>query len=752
MICNKSSILAAATLLLCLNVPLTAQQKKVPYLTPRQAVDKMTLVDGFEVKVFAGEPDIGQPIAFCYDAKGRIWVVENYNYVSRGNHTTDSKTKLAILEDTDGDGKFDKKKYFTENLTFSSGIAIGHGGVWVGSPPNLVFIPDADGDDKPDGEPKVLLDGWGIRDRHETLNSFMWGPDGWLYGCHGVFTHSKVGKPGSGDSERLYIDGGVWRYHPTQHEFEIFAHGLSNPWGIDFDKHGQLFATACVIPHLWHVVQGGVYHRQSGRHVNPYVYDDIKTIRDHAHKSAHGGARFYLADTFGEKYRDQLFMCNIHQHQVLTDIMVPKGSGFVGEHGDDFLSAHDAQWVGFSVELGPDGGIYILDWHDSDICGKKIVHGETGRIYRIMPKGAKGVSPPNLPALNDAKLVAMQLHKNDWYVRQARVILAHRAATGKLDDSVAGDLVAMFNEQAESPKRLRALWALNSIGAADQNMLMGLLEHKDPNVRGWTVQLLCESKKPSKAAVEAFTAMAVSEKSPVVRLFLASALQRLPAEQRWGIVAGLVKHGEDVDDHNIPKLIWYGLEPIVKLDTAKALTLTATGKIPILSQYVARRATNTVAAPPQRRGGKGGHSTDGKALTKTLQRVAPEFSIAAVGEGGVRYHSSFRNRAAVQTHPLNRDRPAVLERTIDVPSGKKTHLAIGVSHHGHGDFQLIVRANGKVIHEQLVNSKTVKDEWVDLQLDLTSLAGKKVRLAIENKANDWRNEWAYWSLVKVISE
>ncbi len=752
MICNKSNFLAVATLLLCLNVPLKAQQKKVPYLTPQQAVDKMTLVDGFEVKVFAGEPDIGQPIAFCYDAKGRIWVVENYNYVSRGSHTTDSKTKLAILEDTDGDGKFDKKKYFTESLTFSSGIAIGHGGVWVGSPPNLVFIPDADGDDKPDGEPKVLLDGWGIRDRHETLNSFMWGPDGWLYGCHGVFTHSKVGKPGADDSQRLYIDGGVWRYHPTRHEFEIFAHGLSNPWGIDFDKHGQLFATACVIPHLWHVVQGGVYHRQSGRHVNPYVYDDIKTIRDHAHKSAHGGARFYLADTFGKKYRDQLFMCNIHQHQVLTDIMVPKGSGFVGEHGDDFLSAHDEQWVGFSVELGPDGGIYILDWHDSDICGKKIVHGETGRIYRIMPKGAKGVSPPNLPALNDAELVAMQLHKNDWYVRQARVILAHRAATGKLDDSVAGDLVAMFNEQAESPKRLRALWALNSIGAADENMLMGLLEHKDPNVRGWAVQLLCESKKPSKAAVEAFTAMAVSEKSPVVRLFLASALQRLPAEQRWGIVAGLVKHGEDVDDHNIPKLIWYGLEPIVKLDTAKALTLTATGKIPILSQYVARRATNTAAAPPQRRGGKGGHSTDGKALTKTLQRVAPEFSIAAVGEGGVRYHSSFRNRPAVQTHPLDRKLPAVLERTIAVPSGKKTHLAIGVSHHGHGDFQLIVRANGKIIHDQVVNSKTVTDEWVDLKLDLSSLAGKKVKLAIENKANDWHNEWAYWSQIKVISE
>ncbi|MFP6666537.1 MAG: PVC-type heme-binding CxxCH protein, partial [Pirellulales bacterium] len=187
MINSRMKSLAVTVALVGFATVATAQQK-VPYLTPQQAVDKMTLVDGFQVQVFAGEPDIGQPIAFCYDAKGRIWVVENYNYRTRGNHTTDQSTKLAILEDADGDGKFDKKKYFTEKLTFSSGIAVGHGGVWVGAPPNLVFIPDADGDDKPDGPPKVLLEGWGIHDRHETLNSFLWGPDGWLYGCHGVFT------------------------------------------------------------------------------------------------------------------------------------------------------------------------------------------------------------------------------------------------------------------------------------------------------------------------------------------------------------------------------------------------------------------------------------------------------------------------------------------------------------------------------------------------------------------------------------
>ena len=150
--------------------------------------------------------------------------------------------------------------------------------MWVGAAPEFLFIPDADGDDRPDGPPQVLLDGWGYQDTHETLNTFTWGPDGWLYGCHGVFTHSQVGKPGTPNDQRVRINAGIWRYHPTKHVFEVFAEGTSNPWGIDFNDEGQAFITACVIPHLYHIIQGGRYQRQAGQHFNPYTYDDIKTI------------------------------------------------------------------------------------------------------------------------------------------------------------------------------------------------------------------------------------------------------------------------------------------------------------------------------------------------------------------------------------------------------------------------------------------------------------------------------------------
>ena len=537
------------------------KDSNAPFLSPSEAIAKMSVPDGFEVSVFASEPDIAEPIAFCFDDRGRLWVAENFNYQTRRQHTDDQVSRIQILEDTNGDGVFDNKKTFTDKLTFTSGLACGFGGVFVGSPPNLTFIPDADGDDVPDGPPEVLLDGWGIRDRHETLNSFIWGPDGWLYGCHGVFTHSDVGKPGAKDEDRQFIDAGIWRYHPTRKTFEIFARGLSNPWGFDFNDHGQGFATCCVIPHLFHVVQGGTYHKQSRPHVNPYVYDDIKTIRDHTHLSAHGGARFYLADAFPAAYRDRLFMCNIHEHAVLTDVMEPKGSSFIGRHGDDFMPTNDLAWVGFSVEIGPEGGVYLLDWHDQDICGNAVKFPNSGRVYRIMPENARSHTPPDLGAMSDSELVELQGHPNDWYVRQARTLLQYRAAKGSLDVPLAhAQLGDMFRTATSTPKQLRALWALHATDGLSRKRLAELLDHDDEYVRAWVIQFLCDpcdinAFQPKRKTdwrlevpiLKKFAEMACKDSSPIVRLYLASAAQRLAFADRWSILEGLVSHEEDGD-------------------------------------------------------------------------------------------------------------------------------------------------------------------------------------------------------------
>ena len=754
-----------------------------PFLKPDEAVKKMAIPDGFDVSIFAAEPDIAEPIAFCFDHKGRIWVAENFNYRTRRNHTDEEVSRIQILEDTNGDGVFDKKKTFTDKLTFTSGLAVGFGGVFVGSPPNLTFIPDADGDDKPDGPPEILLDGWGIDDRHETLNSFIWGPDGWLYGCHGVFTKSNVGKPGDDESDRQFIDGGIWRYHPTKKTYEVFARGLSNPWGFDFDDHGQGFATCCVIPHLFHVVQGGVYHKQSLPHVNPHIYDDIKTIRDHTHLSAHGGARFYLADAFPAPYnkRNRLFMCNIHEHAVLTDYMVPNGSSFIGKHGDDFMPTNDMAWVGFSIEIGPEGGVYILDWHDTDVCGNTINFPNSGRVYRIMPKDSNSKPSPNLLAMSDSELVGLQTHNNDWYVRHARTILQERTAHGKLNTTqVHKELNELFENSKTSPKRLRALWSLQVTEGLDKQKLLKLLDHDDEHVRAWSIQFILDSSninafQPERATTQnvstraaqnsdaqieqeiltKFTTMAKSDPSKIVRLYLASAVQRLPFSDRWPILEGLVAHDEDIKDNNLPRMYWYGLEPMVPDNQQQALNTVVAGKIPQLQEFVARRlATGNVKANFN---GKKENSFQKNPKPKkewqwTIQKVAPGFEVNNVGEGGVVHHEVFRNRTAVQTHPLDKSTPSTLDRKLKIPATGQTKLNLEVSHHPHGDWQLVVVANGKTVADQIISSKTVaKNEWFDVSVDLTQFANQTIDLSIENKANNWMNEWAYWNKVEIVT-
>ncbi|HRE51916.1 MAG TPA: PmoA family protein [Flavitalea sp.] len=586
------------------------------FLTPEEAAKNMELIDGYKVNVWAAEPMMTQPMAFCWDDRGRLWIAENLDYESRGHgFSNDGNSRILILEDTDQDGVADKSKVFMEGIPFPAAIAVGFDGVYIGAPPNLIFVPDRNGDDIADTKDiEVKLTGWGIRDRHETLNSLHWGPDGWLYGLQGFATPSKVRKPeGKGklykhkdpfpedilEGEGVDINGGVWRYHPVKDRFEVVAHGFSNPWGIDYDAKGQLFISACVIPHLWHVIPGGIYHRQGGRHFNPYVYNDIKTIADHSHRSAHGGARVYLSDAFPESQRGRIFMANIHEHGVLSDVLIPKGSGFTGRHGDDFMMANNAQFVGFSMEIGPDGALYVLDWHDADICGKEVLNKETGRIFRIAPEQSLAENWPgrysDLTKMSDRQLADLQTNKSEWHARRARVILQNRAAKGVLDKNIHEPLRKLFLSSPNADWRLRAMWTLHATGGFNAQALVSALKDKDEYVRAWAIQLLCEDGSPSPEIISLFTKMAKEDRSPVVRLYLASALQRVDRNAAWSIAAELIKRGEDKNDHNLPDMIWFGLEPLVKENPDRALSLAATAEIPILAEYIARRAMDADA-------------------------------------------------------------------------------------------------------------------------------------------------------------
>jgi len=593
-------------------------------LPPEEAAKKATLPPGFSMKLFAGEPDIVQPIAFCLDDRARLWVVQGMTYPQRAPEGQ-GRDSIIVFEDTDGDGHFDRRTVFMEGLNLVSGIAVGFGGVFVGAAPNFMFIPMADGDaPKSAGPPQILLDGWGSQDTHETLNTFTWGPDGWLYGCHGVFTHSNVGAPGTPDEQRVPINAGVWRYHPVRREFEVFAQGTSNPWGIDFDARGQCLIEACVIPHLFHMVQGGRYQRQAGAHFNPFTYEDIQTIADHRHYvggnphagnnrsdaagggHAHAGLLIYQGDSWPAEFRGKIFMNNIHGARINVDVPERQGSGFVAHHGADFINFND-RWSQI-VNLLPDqdGSVFMIDWYDKQQCHSPNpdVHDRTnGRIFKVVYQDKK-TTPVDLAKLGDDALAWMQMRNNDWFARHARRLLQERSQKGGLSEPAKSALLQILGTDGAPPvpvpdastsgptAQLRALWTLHACGALDSATIGKILKNSAPeseDLRAWAIQLACERGAPEAALLAELARLAREDKSAVVRLYLASACQRLSLEQRMPVLEPLLQRAEDASDRNLPLLEWYALEPVVAKDPAAAALLLGKVAFPQVREFIARR-------------------------------------------------------------------------------------------------------------------------------------------------------------------
>ncbi len=603
-------------------------------LTAAKAAAIAELPPGFKLHAFASEPDVQQPIAFCLDDRGRVWVAEGYTYPKKAP-AGQGKDRILVFEDTNGDHQFDKRTVFMEGLNLVSGMEVGFGGVWVGAAPEFFFVPVSNWEEpKPAGPPQLLLDGWDEkRDSHETLNTFTWGPDGWLYGLHGVFCPSHVGKPGTALSERQRVDAAIWRYHPVKHAFEVFAEGTSNPWGIDFNEYGHAFIEACVIPHFWHIIQGARYQRQGGQHyattldemkrvqkflpanapqyLNPFIYDDIKTHGDHVHFTgnqwndndrsssyslggghAHAGLMVYLGDSWPAEYRGKAFMNNIHGQRLNMDVPTRAGSGYVGKHGADFLNFQDRWSQVLNLLYDQDGSVFMIDWYDANQCHHNRDDGHdrsNGRVFKVVYNN-QPVTRVDLQKLSDDELAKLQTHANDFKARHARRILQERASKGTIAASARQLLEQTATTAKTTPDKLRAMWTLHVTGGlgklTDQALRSG-----DEYVRAWAIQLAVEDGEASATELAQFASMAAGDKSPLVRLYLASALQRLPVGQRLPILTALTAHGEDASDHNLPLMYWYAMEPVVGADAGNAIKLLSDCKIPLLRQYVTRRMT-----------------------------------------------------------------------------------------------------------------------------------------------------------------
>ena len=587
-------------------------------LPSREAAARIRVPAGFQVTLAAAEPDVRQPIAIAYDDRGRLWVAESHSYA--GSTFTDEKhDRILIFEDADGDGVFESRKVFHDQLNRLTSLTPGFGGVWVATAPHLAFIPDHNGDDVPDGDPVVHLDGWTLGAEHNTVNGLTWGPDGWLYGRHGIKQASQVGRPGTPAANRIEVACSIWRYHPTRQTFEVIADGTINPWGLDFDAHGQAFMSTSVVDHLWHVVPGARFERwkDRGGHPDPYSYELMTSTNDHLHwgggawdkggrlsggNDALGGghshcdAMIYLGDRWPAEFRGTVFMSNIHGRRINRDAIVRQaGDGrYVAKHQPDFITVDDPWFRAISLAYGPDGDVVMTDWSDFGECHDRDgVHRSSGRLYKISWGAPRRVAI-DLRRESNAALVALQRHANEFHVRHARRLLQERAHAGQDMKDVHVALQQMLRDSTASTEKLRALWTLHVTGGASSAWLATQLDSTDEHLRHWAVRLLTDHG-PTPEILPRLVSLAQSEPRWLVQVALASALPRFDATVRAPLAHALAVALAPNSDPNLTRLIWYGLQPTVTRDPASSARLALATRAPALRRFVVRRLAEAMA-------------------------------------------------------------------------------------------------------------------------------------------------------------
>jgi putative membrane-bound dehydrogenase-like protein len=601
-----------AALPLLAEFPKPFNTEKGEPMSAEEAARTMELPPGFRCEVFAAEPDVQQPIAMAWDAKGRLWVAENYTYAENpARWNTELRDRIIILEDKDGDGRHDGRKVFWEQGAYLTSVEIGYGGVWILNEGTLSFMADKDGDDVPDGAPQVLLDGFNVKTiGHNIVNGLRWGPDGWLYGRHGITDTSAIGAPGTPLEKRTQMDCGIWRYHPTRRVFEMVCHGGTNSWGHDWNEEGQLFYINTVIGHLWHVMPGGYYRRMFGTHLNPHVYEVIEQTADHFHWDtgaekwsdirkvgitsktdelggghAHVGFLIYQGGTWPKQYHGAVLTCNLHGNRINMDTLHREGCGYVGKHAPDFMKAKDKWFRGIELTTGPDGNVYVADWSDSGECHDNDgIHRTSGRIYKISYGEPMKIDPEKFAALqnpsNSHQMRQAMEGPHDWWARMTMQVAQEKVYAN--DPKMGGDdgFFSQFDNFEFPP-------------FDDSGFLFNLL-NAYPNP---TSGLKASDSRVLKAK-QLFSKTASESMSGFVRLQLASYLQKFPLESRWPIATALASHAEDANDRQQPLMIWYGIEPAVAAHPQEALKLVASSKIGTVRRLVARRLTEEIEKQP----------------------------------------------------------------------------------------------------------------------------------------------------------
>lgn len=597
-------------------------------LAPEASLARMTTPPDLTVELVLSEPEIAQPLSMKWDSRGRLWVVNYVQYPEPAGLTVVSRDKflrsvydqvppppprhyrgmdrITIHEDSDGDGRFDRHRTFLEGLSLVSSLEFGAGGVWVLNPPYLLFYPDADGDDVPDGDPEVHLEGFGIEDSHSIANNLRWGPDGWLYAVQGSTVTGNIRRPG--EKTAVHSEGQlVWRYHPQLRRYEIFAEGGGNAFGLEIDSQGRLFSG-----HNggntrgFHYVQGGYYQKSFGKHgdlSNPFAFGYFEAMRHHNVPRFTHAFLIYEGGTLPPGYHGMLFaVAPLHSHVVLSAIE-PDGSTFRTRDAGHALQSSDPWFRPVDIQAGPDGAVYVADFYEQRIDHASHYQGRvdrgSGRIYRLRGRDSSaGVPPFDLRRETTAQLLDRLQEPNRWFRQAARRELLLR------QDPQTGMLARQRLAEATGQAALEYLWAAHAARPLTDEEVLALIPRPEAAVRAWAVRLACDDGEVGPALAAQLAELAYREPDVQVRSQLASSARRLPAEAALPILAALARRSEDASDPHLPLLIWWGLEAKADKDRQAVLALfrdAAFWDQPLVAEHLVERMMRRYAATGRRR-------------------------------------------------------------------------------------------------------------------------------------------------------
>ncbi|VTT97126.1 l-sorbosone dehydrogenase : Putative membrane-bound dehydrogenase OS=Singulisphaera acidiphila (strain ATCC BAA-1392 / DSM 18658 / VKM B-2454 / MOB10) GN=Sinac_6954 PE=4 SV=1: Cytochrom_C: ThuA [Gemmataceae bacterium] len=558
--------------------------------SPDEAVKRMKLPDGFSARCVAHEPMVRQPVSISFDTRGRMWVLQYLQYPNYAGlkalkqdqylRTVWDKTpeppprgpkgadKITILFDPDEHGVFRKSKDFLTGLNIASGFCLVRGGVYVAQPPYLLFYADKDEDDAPDGDPEVLLSGFGMDDTHSLANSLQIGPDGWLYGAAGSTSTSKIKNLTHPADPVVEFQQGVWRFHPKTKKFELFSEGGGNPYGLDFDKNGQAIVGtnyggfACL-----HQLQGAYYVKGFSKHGplhNPHTYGYFEHVPYKNFKGGHVtcGGIVYQGDAYPKEFRDQYIAANLLSNAIYWHKLEPVKSSFVASHGGELIEANDPWFRPVDLLQGPDGCVYVVDFYDRRAAHLDPVDNwdkTNGRIYRIEYKGGPDYPRDlDLRKKTPAELLELLKHPNVWYRREARQLLA-----AMLDKPTAKTLWKWVSE-GNTQLCLEAIWTLYTAGGDTERITYEAVGHSDPVIRTWGIRLKADHPEMLRDVGRLLAHAALSqERSSIVLAQLACSAKRVRPHEAGMTAIQLLSNPVVRDDPALQLLCWWALESAI---------------------------------------------------------------------------------------------------------------------------------------------------------------------------------------------